>query len=117
MSPKQHKLRKYKWFAIAWLALLVFLVCATNAHARGTKVPHEAGWRAVAHCESGGRWHLSTGNGYYGGLQFSHTTWRSLTHKYWNASDAPPKFQMRMAEKLRHRAGIGQWPVCGKYFY
>ena len=31
-------------------------------------------WDAIAACESGGNWAINTGNGYYGGLQFSPAT-------------------------------------------
>ena len=34
-------------------------------------------WDAIAQCESGGNWAINTGNGYYGGLQFSPATWKS----------------------------------------
>ncbi|MEV7182442.1 transglycosylase family protein, partial [Kitasatospora sp. NPDC093679] len=44
---------------------------ATAADGRG------ADWDRIAACESGGRWHLNTGNGYYGGLQFDQRTWRA----------------------------------------
>ena len=35
-------------------------------------------WDAVAKCESGGNWSINTGNGYYGGLQFSLSSWRAV---------------------------------------
>jgi len=34
-------------------------------------------WDRIAQCESGGNWSINTGNGYYGGLQFSSSTWLS----------------------------------------
>ena len=85
-----------------------------NALANAT-VPNQAGWERVAACESGGRWNLSTGNGYYGGLQFSASTWRSvggagLPHQNSKAE------QMRRANILKDRAGLGQWPRCGSRF-
>src|SRR4051794_41440497 len=43
-------------------------------------------WDNVAQCESGGNWHINTGNGYYGGLQFTQGTWAN----YGGAADAPP---------------------------
>lgn len=70
-------------------------------------------WDAVAQCESGGNWAINTGNGYYGGLQFTLGTWRSnggsgMPHQ---ASRAE---QIRVAENVLRTQGIGAWPVCGK---
>ena len=44
-----------------------------------------ATWDRLAQCESGGNWHINTGNGYYGGLQFDTSTWLS----YGGAAYAP----------------------------
>ena len=77
----------------------------------GTKVP--AGpWDALAKCESGGNWHINTGNGYYGGLQFSLGTW----HAYGGTglpSQHSRETQIAVATKLRDAAGgYGAWPAC-----
>lgn len=79
-------------------------------------IPYEANWDRVAACESGGRWNLNTGNGYFGGLQFLPSTWRSvggtgLPHQHSRVE------QIRRAEILRQRAGLGQWPVCGSRWH
>ena len=76
-------------------------------------IPNEARWDRVAACESGGNWAINTGNGYYGGLQFLPSTWRAvggtgLPHQHSKAE------QIRRAEILKARAGLGQWPVCGR---
>ena len=68
-------------------------------------------WDRLAQCESGGNWSINTGNGYYGGLQFSASTWRAyggsgLPHQ---ASKAT---QIAIAKKLQAAAGWGQWPAC-----
>jgi len=70
-------------------------------------------WDAVAQCESGGNWHINTGNGYYGGLQFTQSTWRANggSGSPQNASRAE---QIRVAENVLKTQGIGAWPVCGK---
>lgn len=68
-------------------------------------------WDRVARCESGGNWHINTGNGYYGGLQFSASTW----HAYGGsglASHASKSTQIRIAEKVLKHQGWGAWPVC-----
>jgi resuscitation-promoting factor RpfA len=73
-------------------------------------------WDAVAQCESGGNWSISTGNGYYGGLQFSRSTWLANGGgKYAStANKASRSEQIRIAEKVLDGQGIGAWPVCGK---
>ncbi|WP_305789715.1 transglycosylase family protein [Symbioplanes lichenis] len=73
-------------------------------------------WDAVAQCESGGNWAINTGNGYYGGLQFSRSTWKAYGGgKYAStANKASRSEQIRIAEKVLDGQGIGAWPVCGK---
>ena len=70
-------------------------------------------WDAIAACESGGNWAINTGNGYYGGLQFSPSTWSSNggTGMPNQASRAE---QIRIAENVLRTQGIGAWPVCGQ---
>jgi LysM repeat protein len=73
-------------------------------------------WDAVAQCESGGNWSINTGNGFYGGLQFSRSTWKAYGGTaYANTADnASRSEQIRIAEKVLDGQGIGAWPVCGK---
>ncbi|MFC0033082.1 transglycosylase family protein [Micromonospora chaiyaphumensis] len=73
-------------------------------------------WDAVAQCESGGNWHINTGNGYYGGLQFSRSTWNGYGgQKYASRADlASRSEQIAIAEKVLDGQGFGAWPVCGK---
>ncbi len=73
-------------------------------------------WDAVAQCESGGNWSINTGNGYYGGLQFSRSTWKAYGGgKYAStANKASRAEQIRIAEKVLDGQGIGAWPSCGK---
>ena len=73
-------------------------------------------WNAVAQCESSGNWHINTGNGYYGGLQFSRSTWKAYGGgKYASTADKASRAeQIRIAEKVLDGQGIGAWPVCGK---
>jgi hypothetical protein len=68
-------------------------------------------WDRLAQCESGGNWSINTGNGYYGGLQFLPSTWRSaggsgMPHQ------ASREEQIRVAENLRAQAGFRPWPQC-----
>jgi len=75
-------------------------------------------WSGVARCESGGNWHLYTGNGYEGGLQFLNSTWlsngggRYARHAHW----ASMWQQIVIAERVLARYGWrSQWPICGRY--
>ena len=69
-------------------------------------------WDAIAACESGGNWGTSTGNGYYGGLQFSPGTW-AANGGSGNPANASRSEQIRVAENVLQSQGIGAWPVCG----
>ncbi|MCM0676046.1 LysM peptidoglycan-binding domain-containing protein [Micromonospora phytophila] len=73
-------------------------------------------WDAIAQCESSGNWSINTGNGYYGGLQFSQSTWEGyggLTYAK-RADLASRGEQIRVAERVLDGQGIGAWPTCGK---
>jgi cell wall-associated NlpC family hydrolase len=72
-------------------------------------------WDAVAQCESGGNWSINTGNGYYGGLQFSPATWAAYGGRAYagEASGATQAQQISVAEKVLSGQGPGAWPVCG----
>ncbi len=69
-------------------------------------------WDAIAQCESGGNWGINTGNGYYGGLQFSPGTWEANGGSG-NPANASKAEQIRVAENVLDSQGIGAWPVCG----
>ncbi len=72
-------------------------------------------WDKVADCESSGNWAINTGNGYYGGLQFSQPTWEAYGgRKYAPRADLATKSQqITVAEKVLQGQGPGAWPVCG----
>jgi resuscitation-promoting factor RpfB len=76
-----------------------------------SSTPSGSVWDKLAECESGGNWSINTGNGYYGGLQFSLSTWRAyggsgMPH------EASREEQIAIAEKLQADAGWGSWPAC-----
>ncbi len=73
-------------------------------------------WDAVAACESGGNWHINTGNGFYGGLQFDYGTWLSNGGgAYAQRADlASREQQIAVATRLYNARGASPWPVCGK---
>ncbi|WP_414941627.1 transglycosylase family protein [Amycolatopsis sp. cmx-11-51] len=70
-------------------------------------------WDAIAQCESSGNWGTNTGNGYYGGLQFSQSTWRAYGGTG-SAANASREQQIAVAERVLQGQGIGAWPHCGK---
>ena len=71
-------------------------------------------WDRLAQCESGKRWNINTGNGYYGGLQFSAGTWRAYGGREFgtNAHLATRAQQITVAERLLADRGWGPWPAC-----
>ncbi|MER6301789.1 transglycosylase family protein [Kitasatospora sp. NPDC001539] len=72
-------------------------------------------WDRVAACESSGDWHVNTGNGYYGGLQFDQPTWRENggLARAPRADLASREDQIAVAQHLADRRGLSPWPVCG----
>lgn len=70
-------------------------------------------WQRLAMCESGGRWQVNTGNGYYGGLQFSLRSWRWVGGSGY-PHEATPAEQVLRARLLLARQGWGAWPVCSR---
>ncbi len=81
---------------------------AANAEAAPAGV-----WDKIAQCESGGNWSINTGNGYYGGLQFSPSTWRAYGGSG-SASGASREEQIAVAERVLAAQGWGAWPVCSR---
>lgn len=73
-------------------------------------------WDRVAACESGGNWKDNTGNGFYGGLQFTLSTWKAYGGGvYASRADLATKAQqIQIAEKTLRSQGPGAWPVCSK---
>ena len=90
-------------------------VVATGMLATGGAANAATGWDEVAACESGGDWSINTGNGYYGGLQFSQSTWEGFggTEYAPSADQASKSQQIAVAEKVLASQGAGAWPNCG----
>jgi resuscitation-promoting factor RpfE len=74
---------------------------------------YSVNWDAIAQCESGGNWGISTSNGYSGGLQFTPSTWHANGGSG-SPAGASREEQIRVAENVLHTQGIGAWPVCGR---
>ncbi|MFV8164320.1 transglycosylase family protein [Mycobacterium sp. 134] len=72
----------------------------------------EPNWDAMAQCESGGNWAADTGNGFYGGLQFTPATWASHGGSG-SPAMASREEQIRVARNVLQTQGLGAWPVCG----
>ncbi|MDH6576973.1 transglycosylase family protein [Kitasatospora sp. MAP5-34] len=94
---------------VAGVGLALPLLAATSAHA----APVSA-WDRVADCESGGDWSINTGNGFYGGLQFTSSTWKAFGGSQYaaRADQASKGQQIAVAEQVLAEQGPGAWPVC-----
>ncbi|GAA4596920.1 LysM repeat protein [Actinoplanes octamycinicus] len=121
-SPRAHnrpaqttrsKLQRTLGLAVAGLAGAVGLLAVEASPASAAP---NVNWDAVAKCESGGNWRINTGNGYYGGLQFSRSTWRAHGGgKYGSTANLASKSeQIVVAERVLRNQGIGAWPTCGR---
>jgi nucleoid-associated protein YgaU len=106
--------RRHREIAASGLVLLgigcAAVAIAPEAQARSTQV-----WDRVASCESTDNWHINTGNGYYGGLQFSRSTWSGYRgEKYAARADLATKMeQIWVARRVLAAQGPDAWPVCG----
>jgi hypothetical protein len=74
-------------------------------------VPSGGVWDQLAQCESGGNWSINTGNGYYGGLQFSLSSWKAVGGSGYPHENSREE-QIRRGEMLQARQGWGAWPSC-----
>ncbi|GAA2146721.1 hypothetical protein GCM10009760_36750 [Kitasatospora kazusensis] len=94
---------------VAGVGLALPLLTATGAHAAPAST-----WDRVADCESGGDWSINTGNGFYGGLQFTSGTWNAFGGaKYASQADRATRGQqIAVAEQVLASQGPGAWPVC-----
>ena len=98
---------------LAAVSAATLALSATAANAATPTATSASTWDALAQCESGGNWKTNTGNGFYGGLQFSHRTWRAhggtgMAHQ------ASRSEQIRVAEKVLANQGWKAWPACSK---
>ncbi|KUM29485.1 resuscitation-promoting factor [Arthrobacter sp. EpRS66] len=106
IQQKTKKLIRRGGASLAAVAVAGGAIVATTAPANAAST-----WDKLAQCESGGNWSINTGNGYYGGLQFSLSTWKAfggsgMPHQ---ASKAE---QIRVATKVQAAQGWGAWPAC-----
>jgi hypothetical protein len=98
--------------AAAEAASVAPTVVETTETPAPTPVASGSVWDALAACESGGNWSINTGNGYYGGLQFSLPSWQAVGGTGL-PSDASREEQIARAEALAASGGgYGHWPSC-----
>ena len=112
--PSSHQVPP--WLARAALARPAAAPAApTQASSPAPTSSGGTNWSAIAACESGGNWAASTGNGFYGGLQFTEQTWLANGGGRYasSANLATPAQQIAVAQNVLASQGIGAWPVCG----
>src|SRR5690606_2706212 len=86
---------------------------APRPPAEGPDPGDPATWDRLAQCESGGNWSINSGNGYYGGLQFSLPTWQNVGGSGYPHENSREE-QIHRGQILQARAGWGQWPYCAR---
>lgn len=118
--PARGRHRRYKPSSVSRASLTVtaggagialpLVGAATTAQAAS-----EDTWDKVAECESTNNWAINTGNGYFGGLQFTQSTWEAFggTQYAPRADLATKAQQIAVAEKVLDGQGPGAWPNCG----
>ncbi|MFC1433666.1 transglycosylase family protein [Streptacidiphilus sp. N1-3] len=110
VSSRRNRLRAVLAVGAVAAVPVVGLVTATGASAADSST-----WNAVASCESTNDWSANTGNGFYGGLQFTPSTWAAYggTAYASSADQATQGQQIAVAENVLASQGPGAWPVCG----
>jgi LysM repeat protein len=103
--------RRAAGFAAAGAVLVGPFLGATTAQAADG-----ATWDRLAECESSGNWSINSGNGYYGGLQFSQSTWAAFGGTAYapRADLATREQQIATAERTLASQGWGAWPACSR---
>jgi uncharacterized protein YabE (DUF348 family) len=88
---------------------------AGNTSGAGLNLANAAMWDRIAQCESGGNWHINTGNGYYGGLQFDYSSWLANGGADFapRADLASREEQITVANRYYAKAGLGPWGCAG----
>lgn len=95
------------------LTALVLMSPAAQEDYRWQHVrPYNAKLERMADCESSKRWSLNTGNGFYGGLQFKLSTWRSVGGRGYPHHNSVLEQKYRAVKLIRKR-GYRPWPKCG----
>ncbi|WP_329115096.1 transglycosylase family protein [Streptomyces sp. NBC_01465] len=114
MSECSSSIRSREKAVLVGVAALVAPLALLAATAVPAQAADNGMWDRIAQCESGGNWHINTGNGYYGGLQFSAGTWRAHGGgAYASTADRASRAeQIAVATKVQRAQGWGAWPTC-----
>lgn len=102
--------------AISTAAAVGGLAVASLATAGSAEAATDPQWDRLAQCESGGDWHINTGNGFYGGLQFTRSTWNAFGGQEYapTADKATREQQIEIGAKVAAGQGWSAWPVCSR---
>jgi len=102
-------------YTLARITVLATLATFATALPAPTQAQASVVWDTVATCESGGNWAINTGNGFYGGLQFTTKTWVGFGGRAYapRADLASRGEQILVAGRVVAHQGPGAWPVCG----
>ncbi|MFJ8648804.1 transglycosylase family protein [Streptomyces sp. NPDC093546] len=107
-TPAAGRRRSLLRTAIAAHALVLLVAAAPAAAAHAAP---RVDWDAIARCESSGNWKANTGNGHYGGLQFTQSSWEAAGgRRYAPRADLATKSeQIATAKRLAAQQGMGAW--------
>lgn len=83
----------------------------TRAPVAAPSVAGGSVWDSLSQCEAGGNWAINTGNGFYGGLQFTLSSWAAVGGSGY-PNEASREEQIMRGEMLQARQGWGAWPAC-----
>lgn len=99
---------------VAIASVGILSLAATTLGISSASAAPQSVWDRMAQCEASGNWGINTGNGFYGGLQFTPSTWAAFGgHAYAsNAHLATKAQQIAVAERVLNVQGPGAWPHC-----
>ncbi len=106
----QHHMRSPRALSVATTVAVTGGTLATLGAVPAQAAP-ESDWDKLAQCESSGNWAIDSGNGFYGGLQFTQSTWSSFGGTG-QPQDASREQQIAVAENVLAGQGWGAWPAC-----
>ncbi|MGW3007986.1 transglycosylase family protein [Streptomyces sp. NPDC001219] len=102
--------------SVLLVVLGVLGTAGPSAAAAGSSAGPVPDWERIAACESNGRWHINTGNGYHGGLQIDPATWRAYGGRRYapRADLATRDEQIAIGERIVRDRGLSAWPNCAR---
>ncbi|MGW8973727.1 transglycosylase family protein [Streptomyces platensis] len=102
--------------SVLLVVLTVLGAAGPSAAAAGSPAGPGPDWERIAACESNGRWHINTGNGYHGGLQIDPATWRAYGGRRYapRADLATRDEQIAIGERIVRDRGLSAWPNCAR---